>query len=111
MIEPHPLDLPPWLSRKLTPAEREAAWLAEPNKPVRVERPPGPPTWEELARAARERDREQAAETERMRALEARQKSAARIEQMHANFAKNGGPPPKRKSGEAALRARRKARA
>jgi hypothetical protein len=103
------LELPEWLSRKLSPAEREAAWALEPARPKPSARPDEPPTWEERARAARERDRIEAEEGELLRALETRQKTASRIEQMHSNFAKNGGPPPKIKSGKAALRARRKA--
>lgn len=104
------LDIPGWLSRKLSPAEREAAWAAWPNKPAAT--PPAPPSDLELRIAASlERDRQAADEITRGEDLRRRQQAAARIEEMHARFAENGGPPPKRKPIKAALRARAKARA
>jgi hypothetical protein len=85
MAEEIDTTLPLFLSRHLSPQEREQAWVDYRRtwQPL----PPRAPTAEELqaeawhkaARAARELDREHAEELARLQALEKRQKAEERI--------------------------------
>lgn len=82
--------LPAFLSRKLTPAERDAAWAAWPDKPV--PRPPDPPSELEL-RIAESRERDRTATLQIVAELDTAERQRVGADLVARGFAKPGYVP------------------